>query len=238
MDNKRFNPASHWEELGASFQKIFLKDIDFKDLMVITTDWNPTTKFRLLEVRANRIREKKATIHAIEEQPTQTGNAQIPSGSQGAGQISSAVASHHSETNRSVDKSHHSSQSQEVSRRRKGYKGKTMTTFSQRERVRPNNPEAPGFGERSAQEPELTLNNSRISSPINTNVTPTQIEHNVVTPESNLNSDALWLQMFQYAEETQKQIAELEESHERMKILTASLEKTVKNLKEGHAQLS
>ncbi|MBW0472002.1 hypothetical protein O181_011717 [Austropuccinia psidii MF-1] len=44
--------------------------------------------------------------------------AQIPSGSQGGGQISSPVASHHSEANRSVGKYHHSSQSQEVSRRR------------------------------------------------------------------------------------------------------------------------
>ncbi|MBW0494309.1 hypothetical protein O181_034024 [Austropuccinia psidii MF-1] len=37
-------------------------------------------------------------------------------------------------TNRSVAKSHHSSQSQEVSRRRQGYKGKNKTTFNQRKR--------------------------------------------------------------------------------------------------------
>ncbi|MBW0541497.1 hypothetical protein O181_081212 [Austropuccinia psidii MF-1] len=106
------------------------------------------------------------------------------------------------------------------------------------ERARPNDPEAVGFGERSAQEPELVVNNSRISSPINKNITPTQIEHNVVIPESNLNSDALWLQMSQYAEQTQKQFEELEASHERIKILTASMDKIVKNLQEGHAQLS
>ncbi|MBW0551712.1 hypothetical protein O181_091427 [Austropuccinia psidii MF-1] len=41
IDNKRFNLASHWAELGASFQKICLKEIDFKDLMVITKGWNP-----------------------------------------------------------------------------------------------------------------------------------------------------------------------------------------------------
>ncbi|MBW0531647.1 hypothetical protein O181_071362 [Austropuccinia psidii MF-1] len=62
------------------------------------------------------------------------------------------------------------------------------------ERVRPNDPEAVGFGERSAQEPEVVVNNSRISSPINRNINPTQIEHSVVTPESRLKSDALWLQ--------------------------------------------
>ncbi|MBW0490487.1 hypothetical protein O181_030202 [Austropuccinia psidii MF-1] len=134
MNNKRFNLASHWAELGASFQKICLKEIDFRELMVITKGWNPTRHFRLLEVSANRIRENQATIQAIEEQLIQTGHTQIPSGLQGAGQISSPVASYHSETNRSVAKSDHSSQSQETSGRRQGYKGKNKTTFSQRKR--------------------------------------------------------------------------------------------------------
>ncbi|MBW0492887.1 hypothetical protein O181_032602 [Austropuccinia psidii MF-1] len=118
MYSQRFNLASHWGELGASFQKICLKEIDFKELMVITKGWNPTRQFRLLEVRAYNIRDNQATIPAIEERLTQTGHTQIPSGSQGAGQISFPVASYHSEPNRSVAKSHHSSQSQEISRRR------------------------------------------------------------------------------------------------------------------------
>ncbi|MBW0586362.1 hypothetical protein O181_126077 [Austropuccinia psidii MF-1] len=134
MDNKRFNLESHWAELGASCQKICLKEIDFRELMVITKGWNPTRKFRILEVRANRIRENKTTIQAIEEQLTQTKNTQICSGSQRAGQISSPVASKYSETNRLVAKSNHSSQFQEVSRRRQGNKGKDKTTFSQRKR--------------------------------------------------------------------------------------------------------
>ncbi|MBW0489537.1 hypothetical protein O181_029252 [Austropuccinia psidii MF-1] len=100
MDNKRFNLAPHWAELGASFEKICLKEIDFRDLMVIPKGWNPTRQFRLLEVRANRIRENQATIQAIDKQLTQTGHTQIPSGSQGAGQISSPVASNHLEANR------------------------------------------------------------------------------------------------------------------------------------------
>ncbi|MBW0507024.1 hypothetical protein O181_046739 [Austropuccinia psidii MF-1] len=120
MDNKRFNLAFHCTGLGESCQKICLKEIDFRELMVITKGWNHTRKFRLLEVRENRIRENQATIHAIKDQLTKTGHIQIPSGSQGAGQISSPVAAHHSETNRSVAKSHHSSQSQEGSRRRQG----------------------------------------------------------------------------------------------------------------------
>ncbi|MBW0506581.1 hypothetical protein O181_046296 [Austropuccinia psidii MF-1] len=100
--------------------------------MVITKGWNPTKQFRLLEARAQRIRDNQATIQAIEEQLTRTGPTQIPSGSQGEGQISSPVTSHHSETSRSVTKSHHSSQFQEVPRRRKGNKGKNKTSFNQR----------------------------------------------------------------------------------------------------------
>ncbi|MBW0470211.1 hypothetical protein O181_009926 [Austropuccinia psidii MF-1] len=96
MDNKRFKLASHWAELGASFQEICLKEIDFTDLFVITKGLNPTRQFRLLEVRTNRIRDNQATIQAIEEKLTQTGNTQIPSGSQGAVQISSPVASYNS----------------------------------------------------------------------------------------------------------------------------------------------
>ncbi|MBW0529342.1 hypothetical protein O181_069057 [Austropuccinia psidii MF-1] len=108
----------------------------------------------------------------------------------------------------------------------------------QAERVRTNDPETVVLGEGSTQEPEVVVNHSRISSPLNRNITPTQIEHNTVSPESNLNSDALWLQMSQFSEQTQKQFAELEASHERMKVLTASMDKIVKTLQIGHAQLS
>ncbi|MBW0534225.1 hypothetical protein O181_073940 [Austropuccinia psidii MF-1] len=69
-------------------------------------------------------------------------------------------------------------------------------------------------------------------------MTTTQIEHNVVTPKSNLNGDTLWLQMSQYAKQIQKQFSELEASYERMKILAASMDKILKNLQEGHSQLS
>ncbi|MBW0462074.1 hypothetical protein O181_001789 [Austropuccinia psidii MF-1] len=64
----------------------------------------------------------------------QTGHTQITSGSQGVDQTSSPVASHHSGTNRSVAKSHHSSQSQEVFRRRQGHKCKNKTSSNQRQR--------------------------------------------------------------------------------------------------------
>ncbi|MBW0488779.1 hypothetical protein O181_028494 [Austropuccinia psidii MF-1] len=80
MDNKRFNPASHWEELGASCQRVGLKEISFTDLMAITKGWNPKRQFRLLEESQTRIRENEATIQAIEEQLNQTGPTLIPSG--------------------------------------------------------------------------------------------------------------------------------------------------------------
>ncbi|MBW0568566.1 hypothetical protein O181_108281 [Austropuccinia psidii MF-1] len=83
-------------------------------------------------------------------------------------------------------------------------------------RVRPNYPEAVGLVERSTQEPEIVGNTSRISSPNNRNITPTQNEHNVLTPETNLNNDALSLQISQFLEQTQKQLSELQESHVRM----------------------
>ncbi|MBW0506930.1 hypothetical protein O181_046645 [Austropuccinia psidii MF-1] len=125
----------------------------------------------------------------------------------------------------------------QLSREEKETRAKKDLLQPEEERVRPHDPEAVGFGERSGQEPEV-VNNSRISSPINRNITPTQIENNVVTRKSNLNSDALWLQMSQEAEQTQKQFAELEASHERMKKLTASMDKIVKTPQEGHSQLS
>ncbi|MBW0489617.1 hypothetical protein O181_029332 [Austropuccinia psidii MF-1] len=99
------------------------------------------------------------------------------------------------------------------------------------ERVRPNDPEAVRFGKRSAQEPVVVVNSSIISGPINRNITPTQIEDNVVTPRSNLNRNALWLQMSPYAEKTQKQLAELEPSYESMEVLTAPCTKLLKPFK-------
>ncbi|MBW0490462.1 hypothetical protein O181_030177 [Austropuccinia psidii MF-1] len=100
MDNKGFNLASHWAELRASFQNIWLKEIKFKGLMVITKGWNPTRHFRLLEGRATRIRENQATVQAVEEQLTQTVHTQRLSGSEGVGKTSSPEASNHSGTNR------------------------------------------------------------------------------------------------------------------------------------------
>ncbi|MBW0464667.1 hypothetical protein O181_004382 [Austropuccinia psidii MF-1] len=79
--------------------------------------------------------------------------------------------------------------------------GKKQDIFQTKaERVRPNDPEAVGLGEGSMQVPEIVLNTSRVTSPNNENITPTQNEHSVFTPESHLNSNALWLQMSQFSE--------------------------------------
>ncbi|MBW0520023.1 hypothetical protein O181_059738 [Austropuccinia psidii MF-1] len=43
--------------------------------------------------------------------------------------------------------------------------------------------------------------------------------------------------MSQYAEQSQKEFSELEESHERMKKLPASMDKIVETPQEGHVQL-
>ncbi|MBW0518849.1 hypothetical protein O181_058564 [Austropuccinia psidii MF-1] len=115
-----YGSTSHWAEFGASFWRIHLKEIPFKDPMVITKGWNPNRKFKLLEERETRIRENQATIQAIEGQLNQTETTLIPSGSQEVDQPNSPVASHHSGTSRSVTKSNHCSQYQVVSRRRQG----------------------------------------------------------------------------------------------------------------------
>ncbi|MBW0483221.1 hypothetical protein O181_022936 [Austropuccinia psidii MF-1] len=99
-----------------------------------TQGWNSTRQFRLLEERTTRIRENQSTIQAIEERLNQTGPTLIPSVSQGVDQPKYPVASHHPGTSRSVAKSHHASQSQGVSSRSQGYKGKNKKSFSQRQK--------------------------------------------------------------------------------------------------------
>ncbi|MBW0491728.1 hypothetical protein O181_031443 [Austropuccinia psidii MF-1] len=209
MDNKRFNLASHWEELGASCQKIYLKEIDFRDLMLYIRTADPdraySDSFRVTRIRPNQVSSGFTPFRNQHISGQESPFFTLPGIFQEKTRIQAQKQDH---------------------------------LQPEEERVRPNDPETVGFGERSAQEPKVAVHNSRISSFLTINITPTQIEHNVLTPESNLNSDALWLQMSQYSEKTQKQFAELEASHERMKKLTASMDKIVETLQEGHAQLS
>ncbi|MBW0508313.1 hypothetical protein O181_048028 [Austropuccinia psidii MF-1] len=99
IDQKRFNLASNWEVLRAGFQKIYLKEIPFKDLMVITKGWNPNRKLKLLEGKAARIRDNQATIQEIEKKTRQR-ILLFLSGSQGVKQPNYPVISHHSSTRR------------------------------------------------------------------------------------------------------------------------------------------
>ncbi|MBW0499058.1 hypothetical protein O181_038773 [Austropuccinia psidii MF-1] len=104
----------------------------------------------------------------------------------------------HSGSSRLVGKSHHYSQYQVVSRKTE-IQGQKPDVFQPKEgRVIPNDPEAVGLGERITKEPDIVKDTSRISSPTNRNITPTQTEQNSVTPDSNLRSDTLWLQMPQF----------------------------------------
>ncbi|MBW0483268.1 hypothetical protein O181_022983 [Austropuccinia psidii MF-1] len=82
IGSKRFNLASHWEKIGASFQRICLKEIPFKDLMELTKGLNNNRNFGLLEEREVGIRENQETIQSIEEQLNQKDHTPIPSGSQ------------------------------------------------------------------------------------------------------------------------------------------------------------
>ncbi|MBW0487899.1 hypothetical protein O181_027614 [Austropuccinia psidii MF-1] len=239
MDSRRFNLASHWAELGARFQKICLKDIDFKDLMVITKRWNPSRQFRLLEVRENRMmgesshyssyrrtddpdRAYSDSFRLTRSRPNQLSSGFTPFRNQ---QISGQESPLFTIPGGFQEKARIQGQKQDHLQ-------------PEEERVRANDPEAVGICEIISQEPEVVVNNCRISSPINRNIIPTQIEHNVFTPESNLKGDALWLQMSLFAEKTQKQFSEIQASHERMRALTASMDKIVKTLQEGHSQLS
>ncbi|MBW0483291.1 hypothetical protein O181_023006 [Austropuccinia psidii MF-1] len=90
--NKTFNVELNWEEIGEGFQRIFLNEIPFQDLIEITEFWIPNRKLRLLEERAARIRENQATIQAIEEQLNQKEHTLTPSRSQRVKQIDYSVA--------------------------------------------------------------------------------------------------------------------------------------------------
>ncbi|MBW0559342.1 hypothetical protein O181_099057 [Austropuccinia psidii MF-1] len=105
------------------------------------------------------------------------------------------------------------------------------------ERVRPNDPEAVGLGERSTQEPEIIVHTSRISSPINRNNTPTQTEHNIFTPESSLNSDKLWLKMSQFAVQTHKSLDYFTRINEQLQRNELLQEATIKAIQESCTQL-
>ncbi|MBW0492699.1 hypothetical protein O181_032414 [Austropuccinia psidii MF-1] len=178
MDNNRFNLASHWEELGSVFQKICLKEIPYKDIMVITKGWNTNMQFKLLEERESRIRENQATIQAIEEQLNQAEPTLIPSGSQGVNQPLPSFLTTFKNQQISSQESQFfimTCSFQEKTR----IKGQKQDCFQpEEERVIPNDPEAFGLGEGRTQDPKIVSNTSdgisrlllEILSPLTTNI--------------------------------------------------------------------
>ncbi|MBW0480961.1 hypothetical protein O181_020676 [Austropuccinia psidii MF-1] len=121
---------------------------------------------------------------------------------------------------------------------KKRIQGQKQNLFQPKaERVRPNDPEAVGLGERSTQEPEIVVHTFRISGLINRNITSTQTEHNFVTPESNLNSDKLWLQMSQFSVQTQESLDDFKRINERLQKNSILQEATIKAIQESCTQL-
>ncbi|MBW0470587.1 hypothetical protein O181_010302 [Austropuccinia psidii MF-1] len=88
------------------------------------------------------------------------------------------------------------------------------------------------------QEPEIVVNTSIVSSLTNRNITPTQTKHNVAKLESNLNSDKLWLQMFQFEVQTQEQLDDFKILNEILQRNAILKEATIKATQESCAQLN
>ncbi|MBW0461386.1 hypothetical protein O181_001101 [Austropuccinia psidii MF-1] len=121
---------------------------------------------------------------------------------------------------------------------KKRIQGKKQDNFQLKaERVRPNDLQAVGLGLRSAQEPEIVVNTSRISSPNNRNITPTWHENSVFPPESNLNSDALWFQMSQFSEQAQESLDDFKRINGRFQRKEILQEAKITAIQESCAQL-
>ncbi|MBW0490706.1 hypothetical protein O181_030421 [Austropuccinia psidii MF-1] len=130
IDNKRFNLVSSWAELGASFQKIYLKEIDFKDLMVITKGWNCTRKRTAEPDRAypDSFRLTRSIPNQLSSGFTTFRNQQISDQES----LFSTIAGSFQEKTR--------------------IQGQKQDLFQPNaERVRPNDPEAVGLGDRRAR---------------------------------------------------------------------------------------
>ncbi|MBW0478286.1 hypothetical protein O181_018001 [Austropuccinia psidii MF-1] len=87
-------------------------------------------------------------------------------------------------------------------------KGKEQDYFQPEEEIiRPQDPEVFRLGESSTQKEKIIVNKSDIISTTTIgNDIWTQNEHTVVKPESNINSNELWLQMSQFAKKINKRL--------------------------------
>ncbi|MBW0499078.1 hypothetical protein O181_038793 [Austropuccinia psidii MF-1] len=75
------------------------------------------------------------------------------------------------------------------------------------------------------------------SSPRIKNDIPTDNKHSVVTPESNMNRNELWLKVSQFAEKTQGNSKQIHENNLRLPELINLPNTNIQNLQEGYANL-
>ncbi|MBW0585085.1 hypothetical protein O181_124800 [Austropuccinia psidii MF-1] len=95
--------------------------------------------------------------------------------------------------------------------KRKSIIGQEQEFFQpEEERVRYYDPELFGPDKRNTKKQQTVVNTSNeASSPIIRNDISTQIKHNVVTPESTISSNTLWLQSSQFVKKTKKEFQRL-----------------------------
>ncbi|MBW0480690.1 hypothetical protein O181_020405 [Austropuccinia psidii MF-1] len=141
MDNKRFNLASHWAELGESSQKICLKEIDFRDLMTHggegKQDKGESSHYPSYRRTPDPDRAYLDSFRLTRSRPYQLSSGFKPFRNQ---QISGQESPSFTVPGNFQEKTRIQGQKQ-------GH------LKPEEERVRPNDPEAVGFGERSSQEP-------------------------------------------------------------------------------------
>ncbi|MBW0491048.1 hypothetical protein O181_030763 [Austropuccinia psidii MF-1] len=107
------------------------------------------------------------------------------------------------------------------------------------ERVGPYYKETFGPAERSTKKQQIVVNTFYEASSLRIkNNISTQMEHNSVTPEINLNSDQTWLKISQLVVKNQEKFYELHRSNLRLQELTILQEATVKAIQEICAKLS
>ncbi|MBW0470818.1 hypothetical protein O181_010533 [Austropuccinia psidii MF-1] len=77
----------------------------------------------------------------------------------------------------------------------------------------------------------------KINNPTITNDIPTQNEHSVVTPESSISRNELWLKIYKFAQKTQKEFEILHESIFRLKEVDKLQTKNFHTLQEDYTKL-
>ncbi|MBW0490812.1 hypothetical protein O181_030527 [Austropuccinia psidii MF-1] len=105
--------------------------------------------------------------------------------------------------------------------------------------ARPYDQEIVGPSERSTKKQQNVVSTSdEASSPKVRNYISTHIGHNIVTPESTISSNTLWLQFSQLLEQTQKEFEILHENISRLQEVNTLQTKTINTLQEDYTKLS